>query len=408
MTMNDASMNNLFISNKGPDSKTSDYIFELISMGYSSIARDNGTGNLDIYKKLEQGLEFLNNNVTVVSDDVANCVVLLKLLISLREKVIISEDVSAYEIPHIHKSAESFKELLIKSARSTIKIKDQDLITRQCEAFLKAADEIRNEQELRGLGVLDRELKNVIGRLREESEIDSVFYSAENEFFENYKAKAETVMHEGSLKEIGKKILEMKDITNKDNIDSTQTNRFLKYLRKYEARFISKIKSQMNLLNKKSLGASFYNIQENIEELASFKNLEIYHKKKGLTFSVKRLIKYIQKQRIEPFESVFSRIINFLEKKNLEYDWKGYINKYELIYKETDIFSDSFYTYTLKGLTSMEAVDLLQGKKEGLKAMELDKVSYINYEKEVESFLGKLIHVYQSRSDLNGVPGRQI
>jgi len=51
---------------------------------------------------------------------------------------------------------------------------------------------------------------------------------------------------------------------------------------------------------------------------------------------------------------------------------------------------------------------LLQGKKEGLKAMELDKIAYINYEKEVESFLGKLIHVYQSRSDLNGVPGRQI
>ncbi|MCP4722095.1 MAG: hypothetical protein GY860_21770, partial [Desulfobacteraceae bacterium] len=391
-----------------PDTKTSDYIFELISMGYSSIARDNGIGNLEIYKKLEQGLDFLNNNVTVVSDDVVNCVVLLKLLISLREKVIISEDVPAYEIPHIHKSAESFKELLIKSALSTIKNQDQELITRQWEAFFKAADEIRNEQELRGLGVLDRELKNVIERLREESEIDSVFFFAENKFFENYKAKAETIMHEGSLKEIGKKILEMKNITNKDNIDSTQTNRFLKYLRKYEARFISKIKSQMNLLNKKSLGASFYNIQENIEELSSFKNLEIYHKKTGLTFSVKRLIKYIQKQKIEPFESVLSRIINFLEKKNLEYDWKDYINKYELIYKETDIFSDSFYTYTLKGLTSREAVDLLQGKKEGLKAMELDKIAYINYEKEVESFLGKLIHVYQGRSDLNGVPGRQI
>ena len=258
----------------------SDYISELISLGFSSLARDDGNGNLDIYKNLDNGLEYLNQHTTVVSDDVTKSVVLLKLLIDLRENIISSKEVPDHAVPNIHKSADSLNKLLIKSAEKTILNEKRELITSQCEAFLKIADEIRNERKIRGLGILDGRLKNVIGRLRKKSGIESVFKSAENEFFENYKLEADSILEAGNLRQIGEKLLEMKDITRKKKANFTQINRFLKYKMRYEASFISRIKNQMNSLNKKSYCTSLYNIQENIEDLSGLIALEKYHKKK--------------------------------------------------------------------------------------------------------------------------------
>lgn len=391
-------MENTSIGTSNSNTGTSDYISELISLGFSSLARDDGTGNLEIYRRLDQGLKSLNNHVMVVSDDVPKCVVLLKLLIDLRENIISSPDIPAHKVPNIHKSADNLNELLVKSAQKTIQNDDLDLITSQCEAFLEAADEIRKEQKIRSLGILDGKLKNVIGRLRKKSAIESVFSSAENIFFEKYKAEAETIMEKGSLKEIGEKLLEMKTITQKKNDNFAQINKLMKYMGRYDNRFVFKIKNKMNSLNKKSYGASVYTIQENLEELAELENLEAYHKKKGITLAIKRLAKNIQKLRIDPLESAISEIIDAVEQKYLERQWEEYIHIYEGLYKETDIFSGDFYLYTLKGLTTVEVIELLQEKKKKLKLLEFDKIAHINFEKDLEILLGNLIQTFQKQS----------
>ena len=40
----------------------SDFISELISRGFSSIAREGGANNLIVYKKIDDGLNFLTEN----------------------------------------------------------------------------------------------------------------------------------------------------------------------------------------------------------------------------------------------------------------------------------------------------------------------------------------------------------
>ena len=98
----------------------SDFISELISKGYSSLAREDGTGKLMAFKDIHSGLIFLKNTAVVHADDISRSIVVLKLLVKLREDIIKSKDVMDYQIPNIHISVDNLNALLIKSANQSL------------------------------------------------------------------------------------------------------------------------------------------------------------------------------------------------------------------------------------------------------------------------------------------------
>ena len=96
------------------------------------------------------------------------------------------------------------------------------MITHQCEAFLKGADEIRRDRKLKGLGILDGNLKNAIGHLRKKANIESVFYNEYEESFELLTNKSNKRIEENDLTIIGESLSELRK-----SFETTGQNCFL-------------------------------------------------------------------------------------------------------------------------------------------------------------------------------------
>lgn len=78
--------------------------------------------------------------------------------------------------------------------------------------------------------------------------------------------------------------------------------------------------------------------------------------------------------------------------------WKDYEHLYKKEYKESEIFSDIFYEYTLKGLIPTDVSKLLQGKIKKLKTLNLKEIKFIPHEQILESRLVHLIQVFENCS----------
>ena len=376
----------------------SDYISELLSKGYSSLARETGQGNLEAFKTLDKGLAFLKDNTFIHSDDVLKSVTLLKLLVDLREKIIRTREIFDSRIPDIHKPVDSLNCLLIKSADYSIKKNDTESITKQCEDFLNIADEIRKDKRLRGLGILNRKLKKTIGRLREKAGIESVF---KDEHLDAYNAiifKADETLEEGDLQKIGKKIQEIRKKIDGLGNKFIHRNRLFAYFRRYENNYVKKIKSKMNVLSNKSMNISYYDCQEIIDQFLKIENLFIYHENKGLSFSIRRQKKKIKQVRIDSISKNLMEMKNFVLNAYQKPFWKDYEHLYRKEHKESEIFSDIFYEYTLKGLIPTDVSKLLQGKIKKLKTLNLKEIKFIPHEQILESRLVHLIQVFENCS----------
>ncbi len=379
----------------------SGYISELISLGYSSLNREEGVDSLNSYKKIKKGLKHLRRNFYVKSKDINKCVTILKLLADIRENLIRSKDVLDSQIPNIYKPVEDLNKLLIKSANQTIKNDDNESITIQCEEFLKAADEIRRDKKLKGLGILDGSLKNVIGRLRKKSDIESVFKDETLDAYEVITARANEAIKTGELDEIGEQIIILKESIGDFEDSFTYRARLINYIRKYETHFIKKIKSRLNKLYKKSRETALFDTQEIIDKISSMEDLIYYHKNKGLNLYIKRLKNKIREEHFEPVMAHLATVKDFVLSGNQTPFWQDYEELYLKKNNENEIFSDTFYEYTLKGLTPKEASTLLKEKIQKLKKIRLDELKYIAFEQNFEKKLNGLNNFFEHHSKFN-------
>jgi hypothetical protein len=372
----------------------SDFISELISKGYSSLARENGAGKLKAFQDINKGLIFLKNTAVVNSDDISKSIVVLKLLVELREDIIKSKGVMDYQIPNIHISVDNLNNLLIKSANQSLNNDDPALITSQCEEFLNAADEIRKDDKLKGLRILDKNLKNVIGRLRKKSSIDSIFSDKDIAQYDNIIEAANDTLDKGSLDQIGIKFLELKDAIDNLPNDFAYRNRFLKYIRRFEQSFHQKIKSKTNALVKKSNGAGFFDSHEILDKLLSMEKLEEYHQKKGLTIMIRQFKKKIETIKIIPLEKALHQTKLFILDNISSKHWHTYELLYEKKYKSREIFMDTFYDSTLKAYSPQKASKLLKKQLGRLNQLDLQNRRHIIFEQNFTAMLTKLIRVF--------------
>ncbi len=374
----------------------SDFISELISKGYSSIKRENGKGKLKAFKEIDKGLGFLKDNAEVHSEDVSKSIVILRLLVNLREDIIQSKHVMDHQIPNIYTSVDKLNTLLIKSANQSLKNDDPNLITNQCEEFLNAADEIRKDEKLKGIGVLDGRLKNVIGRLRKKSTIESIFSDQDLDQYHTLIEEADDVLQDGSLNQIGSKFLDLKQTIDKMSEDFPYRNRLTKYVRRFEKSFHLKLKSKANALVKKSNGASIFDNYEILDELLSMKNLEDYHHKKGLTIMIRKFYKKIEKTKIVPPEKALHSMREFILEHISHKHWQSYEKIFEKKYHSNELFSESFYDSTLKAFSPFDASVFLKNQLEKLKKIDLKDRRHITLEQDFVRMLEKLLTVFDS------------
>ena len=380
-------------------SEISDYIAELISKGYSSLSRDAGLGNLETFKEIHHGIGILKNHAQVRSQDVVKCVVVMRLLVNLRENIIQSEDVPDSQIPNIYVSVDHLNELLIKSANQYIRGENQESITQQCEEFFKLADEIRKDKKLKGLGILDGKMKNAIGRLRKKASMGSIFQDEANEKYNEIISRADEIFMGDNLLQMGEKLKELFQMLETLENGAAYRNRLIACHRRYETFFVKKIRSRVNTLYKKSLHATVYDCHEIIDQLSGMEKLVDYHENKGVNISIRYRKKKIQQERIAPVTAALSKAGGYVLDNCQRPFWKEYEALYVQAHQEAEIFSDTFYVYTLKGFSPNETVSLLRRKIQKLKQVGLKDHKYISLEQELEATLVQLIHAIRNQSE---------
>lgn len=380
-------------------SEISDYISELISKGYSSLSRDAGQGNLETFKEIHHGIAFLKNHTQIRSQDVIKCVVVMRLLVNLRENIIQSEAVPDSQIPNIYASVDHLNELLIKSANQFLKCENQESITRQCEEFFKLADEIRKDNKLKGLGILDGKMKNAIGRLRKKASMGSIFQDAANERYNEIISRADDIFMGDNLQQMGEKLKELSRMLETLENGTAYRNRLMACHRRYETFFVKKIRSRVNALYKQSLHATVYDCYEIIDQLSGMEKLVDFHENKGVKSSIRYRKKKIQQECIAPVTAALSKAGGYVMDNCQRPFWQDYEALYMQAHQETEIFSDTFYAYTLKGFSPNEMVSLLREKIQKLKQVGLKDHKYISLEQEFEATLLQLIHAIRNQSE---------
>ncbi len=375
-------------------SKTHSDTVKLISLGRTSNERGDSEHSLNAYNLLNKGLSQLANSEPIQGDHVIECLSLFRVMVKLHQKILASKTIKKNLIPNIHKPASVLNDLLIKSAKHAINSGDRQYITEQCEVLLSAANIIRYKDEVRRLGILEARLKNAIGDLRAKANIVSVFQDEDREKFETLIEKVEKILRKGNLEEIGVTYLKLEALAEKLKNKYVTSASFHNYLRSYKNNYLVKIKNRIDEYVNSVQIANLYDKIELMDNFSMLEELEVYHQDHALTLRIKKLKRKIKSYSITPLENKIRETIEFIAGLYNNPHWFEYETIYEDKYNETEVFSDTFYEYTLKGLPSEELVELLKDKIQRLKQLDLEKLSHINFEEKLIKKLNSIIAAF--------------
>ena len=367
---------------------------KLISLGRVSSERGNSEHNLHAYKVLENGLQQLADGDPIQGDHVLKCLSLFRVMVKLHQKILSSKTIKKNLIPNIYKPGSALNDLLIKSAKDAIDTGDRYYITEQCEVLLSVANVIRYKDDLRRLGILEAKLKNIIGELRAKANIVSVFKDEDREVFENLIDKVENILKQGDLEQIGITFLKLETLAEKLKNKYVTSASFVNYLRTYRNNFIGKVKKRIDEYVNSVHSANLYEKIELMENFALLEDLEVYHQDHNLTLKIKKVRRKINNYSVLPLEKKINETIEFIADFYNNPHWFEYETIYEDKFNETEVFTDTFYEYTLKGLPPEELVELLKRKIYKLKQLDLDKLSHINFEEQLIKKLNSIISAF--------------
>ncbi len=367
---------------------------KLISLGRISIERGNEEHNLDTYNVLCNGLKKLGKADPIKGNHILKCLSLFRVIVQLHQKILNSKNIKKNKIPDIYKPASSINDLLIKSAKDAINSGDRYYITEQCEVLLSVANIIRYKDEIRRLGILEARLKSLIGELRAKADIVSVFQDEDREIFEALISKVERILKQGDLEQIGITLLRLETLADKLKNKYITSISFSNYLRTYKKNYLLKITNIIDEYSNSVIHANLYDKIELMENFSLLEDLEVYHQDHNLTLKIKKLKRKINNYSIIPLETKLQEMVDFIASLYNNPHWFEYENIYEKKFNESEVFTDTFYEYTLKGLSSEKLSELLQRKIHKLKQLDLDKLSHINFEEQLEKKLNSIIEAF--------------
>ncbi len=366
----------------------------------ASLERGNALHNLNAYNVLNKSLKKISHGEPVKGDNVLKSLSLFRLLIKLHNKILSEKEIKKKQIPDIYLSASTMNDILLKSARHAINCGDRYYITEQCEVLLSASNIIRYRDDLRRLGILEAKLKSSIGELRARADIVSVFQDEDREVFENLIEKVEKILKQGDLEQIGITLLKLETLADKLKNRYITSLNFLNYLRAYKNNYIAKVTNQIDNYAQSVYSANLYDKIELMENFSLLEDLEVYHRDHNLTLKIRKLKRKINNHNIKPLEKILIKTLDFLSDNYNNPHWYEYELIYEDKYQESEVFTDTFYEYTLKGLLCEEVTSLLQEKIDKLRQLDLDKLCHINFEEKLIKNLNEIIETFKD-SKLN-------
>ncbi len=367
---------------------------KLIALGTISCERGNAEHNLNAYNVLSNGLERLSEGVPIKGDHVLTCLSLFRVTVKLHQKILSSQTIKKHLIPDIYKPASTINDLLVKSANDAIKGGDREYLTEQCEVMLSVSNIIRYKDDIRRLGILEAKLKSAIGELRAKADIVSVFRDEDRENFDNLIDKVEKILKEGDLEQIGITLLKLETLADKLKNKYVTSLSFINYIRNYKNSYIIKLRKTIDNYIISVDAANLYDKIELIENFSLLEDMEVYHQDHNITLRIKKLKRKINNYCILPLETKLKEIVEFITSLYNNPYWIEYEIIYEDKYDESDVFTDTFYEYTLKGLPSKKVGDILMRKINKLKQLDLEKLSHINFEEKLIKKLNSIIATF--------------
>ncbi|MCP3899483.1 MAG: hypothetical protein GY707_07210 [Desulfobacteraceae bacterium] len=367
---------------------------KLITLGTASCERGDAEHNLNAYNVLKNGLERLSEGAPVKGDHVLKCLSLFRIIVKLHHRILSSKTIKKNIIPDIYKPASTINDLLVKSANDAINSGDREYLTEQCEVLLSVSNIIRYKDDIRRLGILEAKLKNAIGELRAKADIVSVFRDEDREIFDNLIDKVEGILKQGDLEQIGITLLKLETLADKLKNKYITSLSFINYIRNYKNNYISKVRKTIDNYVISVDEANLYDKIELIENFSLLEDMEVYHQDHNITLRIKKLKRKINTYCIVPLENKLKEIIEFITGLYNNPYWVEYEIIYEDKYDESEVFTDTFYEYTLKGLPSKKVADLLMRKINKLKQLDLEKLSHINFEEKLIKKLNSVIATF--------------
>ena len=122
----------------------------------------------------------------------------------------------------------------------------------------------------------------------------------------------------------------------------------------------------------------------------------VYHENKGVNISIQYRKKKIQQERIVPVATALTKMGNYILDNYQRPFWQDYEALYIQTHNEGEVFSETFYEYTLKGFSPDEMVSSLLEKIQKLKQVGLKERKYISLEQEFMANLLQLIQTIRS------------
>jgi hypothetical protein len=367
---------------------------KLISLGRVSCERGDAEHNLNAYNVLNNGLIKLSNGDPVKGDHALKCLSLFRIIVQLHQKILSSKNIKKNLIPNVYQPASAINGLLIKSAKDAISSGDRYYITEQCEVLLSVANIIRYKDDIRRLGILEARLKSVIGELRAKADIVSVFQDEDREMFDKLIDKVEKILKQGDLEQIGITLLKLESLADKLKNKYITSLSFMNYLRSYKNNYIVKVTNKIDKYVDSVYEANLYDKIELMENFSVLEDMEVYHQDHNLTLRIRKLKRKINNYSIIPLEKRLQEMIEYIASLYNNPHWFEYETIYENKYSECDVFTDTFYEYTLKGLPSEELAELLKEKINQLKQLDLEKLSHINFEEKIIKKLNLIIAAF--------------
>lgn len=373
------------------DLKIRSETMKLISLGSDSFERGDDEHCLNTYNVLNDGLKRISEGDPIKGDYTFKCLSLFRVIVKLHKKIIGSININ--KIPDIYIPASVINYLLVKSAENAISSEDKSHITEQYEVLLSVANIIKYKEDIRRLGILDAKLKNAIGELRSKADIISVFMDEDCEIFDNLIEEVEKILKDGDLEQIGITLLKLESIAEELNNKYITSLNFLNYLKSYKDNYIDLVRKKIDYYTTSLNFTTIYAKQELIEHYTLLEDMGVYHQDNNITSRIKKLKQKI-KNSIIPFEKKLKETIEFIATLYNNPSWLEYQKIYNQKYDETDIFTATFYDYTLKRLSSEKAAELLQKKIKNLKQLDLEKLCYITFEENLIKLLTSLIKAF--------------
>lgn len=379
-----------------PGSHINSRLSKLNRLAMLSVSKSDGQGQLAAFRTISQALDSLGTTTMLNRDQVHACVSLLKNLSDLRQHMVKANEISQKEIPQMLPVAHTLNTLFVKTSRHAIRTGNTACITELCEALLQALDDLRGNAGLRTCGILDKQLKAAVGKLRERADIMTLFEGEARVRFETLIQTADQALEDGHLETVSAVYAKLIELNTGLKQKYPLRANLTPYLVKFRDDFLEQIQVRSQALKAEAATSSLFRCADLVQEMESLEALSSGHGETAVARQLRILRNRIMADRIQPLESALDAASDFIRDTTHDHFTIGYQDRYIQVHMEDDLFTPAFYTHTLRDLSAPDALALLQRKEDQISRVSLEIAGQADYESRLKTHLAGLAALFDT------------